>query len=688
MEFEINDIRDTLAVICGSKKSFDIFDTLLARTVKVPTDIFTIIERTFPYPQFAQLRQRAQNMSNQTIGNIYEKFKQITGESDDVIDRLKQFELQTEMENTIPIGCNISNIRPGDIFISDMYLAESDIVALLTHHGIQEPNQPGTVFVSPSGKSTGTMWKTVLSKYRLSLHTGDNMHSDINMAIKYGIPAKFTTVHKFSYLEDALVNQNFELCKLLRTFRLKNTWAEDSTEYTIYDQQIRHNIPILLFMCKQLANILVQENRTTVLFFTRDGCLIYKLFSALYPQYNSIYLQSSRIINENYNQDYIAYLKSVYVKDKCIMFDLHGSFSTGRKMFMAEFGHLPRIFIFDTSKLAPHYDGMTTFAQLGNRLEMLNPDTIGTLVNFIGDVGIRKPSDHNLTHAQIAHTTVDEFIRYTLASSENVDCVTSPIFNDCEFWMNFYSRDLYPNHAKIFTQKNESLVLTNLTELANKYKSDKGNAYKCAHHYTLIYEQIIHYGLTNKLQKPESVCRPFELLEIGLNRDNTNTIPSLMVWYDYFFQINVHITGFDIQQEFKKFIGTYPTIDIVIGDQSKPNDLAPLKHKLYDLIIDDGYHASKHQQISFMELWENVVPGGYYVIEDLHYQPEPETCVKTKALFENWSSGNWISTEYIDGPTVNKLKETIDSIAFYDSASTKWGNSVKHALVYIKKAKV
>ena len=29
--------------------SFDIFDTLLARTVENPTDIFDIIEKNFPY---------------------------------------------------------------------------------------------------------------------------------------------------------------------------------------------------------------------------------------------------------------------------------------------------------------------------------------------------------------------------------------------------------------------------------------------------------------------------------------------------------------------------------------------------------------------------------------------------------------------------------------------------------------
>ncbi len=36
--------------------SFDVFDTLIARSVKHPQDIFTIIERTFPQPNFRKQR--------------------------------------------------------------------------------------------------------------------------------------------------------------------------------------------------------------------------------------------------------------------------------------------------------------------------------------------------------------------------------------------------------------------------------------------------------------------------------------------------------------------------------------------------------------------------------------------------------------------------------------------------------
>ena len=155
-----------------------------------------------------------------------------------------------------------------------------------------------------------------------------------------------------------------------------------------------------------------------------------------------------------------------------------------------------------------------------------------------------------------------------------------------------------------------------------------------------------------------------------------------MIWNDYFNK-NINIIGFDINSNFLKFKNE--NIDIKIGDQSNETELLQLKNKKYDIIIDDGYHASKHQQISFKSLWTNVKPGGYYIIEDLHYQPINEDCTKTKHLFENWKNNNWIETEYINFNEIEKIKLEIEYIDFYDSKSTRWGDFVKNAFVYIKK---
>ena len=158
-----------------------------------------------------------------------------------------------------------------------------------------------------------------------------------------------------------------------------------------------------------------------------------------------------------------------------------------------------------------------------------------------------------------------------------------------------------------------------------------------------------------------------------------------MIWNDYFNK-NINITGFDIDSSFLKFnTNTNTNITIKVGDQSKETDLLQLKNKLYDVIIDDGYHASKHQQITFKTLWQNIKSGGFFIIEDLHYQPISESCIKTKQLFENWKNNNWIESEYINIFEIQSIKSDIESICFYDSQSKLWGDSVKNAFVYIKK---
>lgn len=647
-------------------QSFDIFDTLLARTVQNPTDIFDIVEKTFPYPNFKQKRIIAQNNSNHTMDDIYHQFQLLTNETTETISLLRDFELQTEMKNTIPIKSNILKIKDGDILVSDMYLSHDEISKLLEYHQIN-PNIK--LYVSSNGKSSGTMWEKLIKEYNIKSHTGDNYHSDIFMASKYGIKGIYTQIHKFTTLE---YNLKGYLSTLFRTFRLMNTYDETTLEYKIYDQQIQYNIPLLLFMCKKLNTILIEEHRNTVLFLTRDGCLIYKLFSFLYPNWNSYNLYSSRVMNTNYTDEYVSYLKNIYNED-CILFDLHGSFKSGRKLFIDTFGHLPRIFIFDLASMDDYYDKITFITNCKNTIESFNLDYIGSLISFNNNP-INMPNEIELKYVDIIHKTLDSFMSF-FGKSMDYD-----VFLNDYFWRDYYTKVVVHCEKILDNEVYHSEYV--LTTLANKYNVDKGNKYKCSHHYTIKYQEIISDLLHQRIK--DNNMDIFKLLEIGLNRDNTNSISSLMMWNDYFHNY-IDITGFDIQPDFNKFNSLYKNIKINIGDQSNIDDLQQLKNKKYDIIIDDGYHASKHQQITFKELWFNVSSNGYYIIEDLHYQPEYETCLKTKKMFEEWKNGNWIESEYISSYDIDQIKSEIKSIMFYDSKSKDWGDLVKNALVYIQK---
>ncbi len=217
-----------------------------------------------------------------------------------------------------------------------------------------------------------------------------------------------------------------------------------------------------------------------------------------------------------------------------------------------------------------------------------------------------------------------------------------------------------------------------LTLLANRYLTDKGDEYMCAHNYTQHYHNIF-----NTLKD-----KPLNILEIGLNRSNTLSIPSLEMYKTYF--SNATLYGFDIMPEFMAFNDPDSRINIVIGDQSNPQDLQLLNQHSFDIIIDDGYHASMHQQISFKNLWSCVVPGGIYIVEDLHYQPDStiETSTKTKAVLQSWNTNNPIFSDWISKEDFDTIFNSIEKIEFYSSDSAIWPKQdTANALAVIYKTK-
>lgn len=227
-------------------------------------------------------------------------------------------------------------------------------------------------------------------------------------------------------------------------------------------------------------------------------------------------------------------------------------------------------------------------------------------------------------------------------------------------------------HAPIRRSKMQRRSLS-LTELANVYNSDKGTRYKCSHGYTKIYERIFRN------------LRIASLLEIGLNRDGTDAIPSLSMWRAYF-PGYVQIHGFDIEPEFMRFNDPAKAIYITIGDQSVPQDLSPLTKHKYDLILDDGLHASKHQQVSLSVLWDSLNSGGVYIIEDLHVRVDAESGLRTRELLRSWQRGEFVASAHISKQRAQQIGLDVAKIEFFDSSSPLWSwHDRKAALAVIYK---
>jgi predicted HAD superfamily hydrolase len=384
--------------------SFDVFDTLIARTVREPEDVFSIVEQTFPYPGFRQLRTTAQRQLGLcNFNQIYENLQRIAGISQELAMQLQTAELMAEHRVSIPIRAVLDLVQDGDVLISDMYLSGDTIFWLLKKHGF---NKKVIIYVTAQGKRTGESYRYVLAHRKIQKHYGDNHHSDIVMAERFGITPVHVTVSAPNATEKLLLDAGLEAASnLLRTFRLASPFLESPT---LWQEQARDNIPFLFYMARQLKQIMDAEKRSALYFITRDGCLLHQVFSLLYPSVETHTLYSSRVVHRNPSPDYKVYLKSIYKgRDASLLFDIHGGFASGRELYHELFGHYPRVHVCFPIQDPVPYDGLTfELARVTAAWELYNCDVIGTLVNYCTQFGpVYAPNEFDVVRCKKVHSS-------------------------------------------------------------------------------------------------------------------------------------------------------------------------------------------------------------------------------------------------------------------------------------------
>ncbi|GAA4451809.1 hypothetical protein [Novipirellula rosea] len=202
--------------------------------------------------------------------------------------------------------------------------------------------------------------------------------------------------------------------------------------------------------------------------------------------------------------------------------------------------------------------------------------------------------------------------------------------------------------------------MATLTQLANQFNSDKGDQVRCCHRYTTLYEKIFEPFRDQAIS----------ILEIGLQRETTQhqlDCPSLRMWLEFFPQ--ARISGFDLTDFSEVDIPRAKTFQ---GDQSDANRLREVAEEAgpFDIIIDDGSHASAHQQITLGTLWPYLNPGGLFVIEDAHWQPQRDVerrdGIETMlSIFKRFSLyGEPIESPYISDERCREIEQNVVRCTF------------------------
>jgi len=223
---------------------------------------------------------------------------------------------------------------------------------------------------------------------------------------------------------------------------------------------------------------------------------------------------------------------------------------------------------------------------------------------------------------------------------------------------------------------------TPLQRLADRYGSDKGSV---KHGYTRVYE---HYFRDLR-------DRALTVVEIGLQRPvgrrkHGTDAPSLRMWRSYF--PRARLIGFDLQA-----FGSVAIDNCVVlqGDQGVRADIEKIIDASpggIDVVIDDGSHASQHQQANFARLFPHVRPNGLYIIEDLQSQPEgieDERVPKTRAVFRRFLGGLPLESPLWPDGEAARLTALVADAELFDSLAR--GNPVRSAdalLVVRKRATV
>lgn len=203
-----------------------------------------------------------------------------------------------------------------------------------------------------------------------------------------------------------------------------------------------------------------------------------------------------------------------------------------------------------------------------------------------------------------------------------------------------------------------------LLDIVDYYHTDK--------HFGHDFFRLIYNDLFRPLK---SECKVF--IEIGIY-----DCESIKLWRDYF--TNAQIVGVEYNLPYSlDRLGDTPRdrMSFINADQSKEEDLINLSKNYsdVDVILDDGSHKMRDQQITFAKLFKCLKSGGIFIIEDLHTSfevtmPEKSWCnwgdpnkTITLDMLKEFQKNGRIRSDYMNEDEMEYLNNNIESIEIYQS---------------------
>ena len=274
--------------------SFDIFDTLLKRNVKKPTDVFEYIENKYNKADFCERRIAAEKKARAKKNSIEVTLSDIYAEMpyDFSSEELEvEGELLIANDWILPVYKHVLKSKRV-IITSDMYLPEEFIRQILEREGLGGYEK---LYLSSSLKKTkhsGELFELIIGELGKGLrliHIGDSYRSDFEVPKKHGVDAIYipTNIEKNTFkLKEVGIEEN-----IINSF-LNNTSPIEKSKYYRFGYE---KFGMFLWgYSKWLHKSVKDSDIKDVYFFSRDGLIMKKAFDALYNDVQTHYLEVSR----------------------------------------------------------------------------------------------------------------------------------------------------------------------------------------------------------------------------------------------------------------------------------------------------------------------------------------------------------------------------------------------------------
>lgn len=291
--------------------SFDIFDTLIFRPLDQPDAAFWLMGEKFNLLDFRNIRVWAESDARLksvrkyghaeiTLEDIWKNFEADTG-----LPMAKGMSVECEVETALcyanPFMLEVWNrlIKAGAriIVTSDMYLPQETIKTILQKNGY---NGYEKLFLSNEyalNKASGSLFlqiKEELGQDISYVHVGDNEHSDQSMARKCGFTAiPYPHVNKYSLLYRPY-DMSYMIGSAYRGIINNYIYNGSRCFSREYEYGFIYGGLFVTGYCHFIHEYCRHHDIEKVLFLSRDGDIIKKVYDIMYPNSDTAYVYWSR----------------------------------------------------------------------------------------------------------------------------------------------------------------------------------------------------------------------------------------------------------------------------------------------------------------------------------------------------------------------------------------------------------